>query len=306
MALRRERAAISESKLSANTREAYHFDWADFLRWCDAAGRAPLPASSDTVQLYAVSQAGAGKLPSTIGRRMAAIAHRHLAAGFPSPIDADVREVLAGIGRKLGTAPVHAKAALSVEELGQLLAVCGEGAQGARDRAVLLLGFASGLRRSELAGLDLRDIEVLPAGVVLQLRRSKTDQSGAGREIGIHRGEREGTCPVRALEGWLVERGAWAGALFCRVSVAGAIVRGRRISGVIVAKIVQAAAERAGLDRRRYGGHSLRAGLATAAAGRGASAIAIMRRTGHRSTGMVERYIRHGSLFAVDPLAGLL
>lgn len=306
MALRRERAALASSTLSDNTRRAYRFDWATFVDWCEAAGRVVLPASSDTVTLYLVGQAQAGKLPATIERRCAAVSHYHLAAGQASPIDRDVREVLMGIRRRLGSAPQHAKAALSVPDLERMLGVCGDGVRGLRDRAVLLLGFASSLRRSELAALDLRDAEILEAGAVLQLRRSKTDRLGVGREIGIHFGARELTCPVRALAAWLLERGSWSGALFCRLAVPGDRVMRRRISGQAIAAIVQAVAGRAGLDVARIGGHSLRAGLATAAAGAGASASAIMGRTGHRSVAMVDRYVRHGSLFACDPLAGVL
>jgi len=310
MALRRERASIAESRLSPATREAYRWDWADFTRWCDCAGRVLLPASSDTVQLYAVYLAGLQRSPNTIERRCAAIAQRHLAAGFKSPVDEDVREVLAGIRRRLGACARHAKAALSVPELRKLLAAAGQGrgAAPARDRAVLLLGFASGCRRLELANLDLADVELLEAGVILHLRRSKTDQEGRGREVAVHRGECAATCPVEALEAWLRLRGPAAGPLFCRLhSRSGAVVPpGLRMSGEAVARIVQECAGRAGLDRCRYGGHSLRAGLATAAAESGASELAIMRRTGHRSVDMVQRYVRHGTLFAVNPLAGLL
>lgn len=180
-----------------------------------------------------------------------------------------------------------------------------DGPRGARDRAVLLFGFASGLRRSELAVLDLVDVSSEAAGLVVQVWRSKTDQEGAGRVVGVHRGVRRATCPVRAVEAWLVERGPWPGPLFCRVSAGGTVQRGR-LSGASVAAVVKRAAERIGLDPARYGGHSLRAGCATAAAAGGASDTAIMGRTGHKSVAMVERYIRHGSLFAVDPLRGCL
>jgi integrase len=303
--LRMERAAISERKRSANTRRAYAFDWIDFERWCVEAQRRPLPALPDTVSLYAVHLARAGRLPSTIQRRAAAIAARHLAAGSASPVTPDVREVLAGVGRKLGTAPVHAKAALSVEELRKLLASCPDDGRGARDRAVLVLGFASALRRSELVSIDLASVDFVRQGLCLRLGRSKTDQDGAGAELGISRGRHRVTCPVRVLEGWLRERGRWPGPLFCRLSPGGAILR-ERMSDATVAAVVKAAAARAGLDPSKYGGHSLRAGLATAAAGAGADTLAIMRRTRHKTLAMVERYVRHGSLFSADPMAGVL
>lgn len=298
MALRRERAAVSISVQSLNTRRAYRADWADFLRWCRLAGLGCLPATPDTVQLYLVDLAGAGRLPSTLERRAAAIAHEHRVGGYRSPVDADTREVLAGLRRRIGSAPRHAKAALAVADLGRLLGFCGGGSRGVRDRAILLLGFASGLRRSELAGLDLADVEVSADGVCVQLRRSKTDQLAFGREVGVHRGAVPGTCPVLALEAWILARGSWPGPLFSR--------RRSRLSGAAISGVVKRAASAAGLDPCRYGGHSLRAGLATAAAAGGASVVSIMGRTGHRSVAMVERYVRHGSVFSVDPLRGQL
>ena len=306
MALRRERAEVRLAKLAPNTRRAYGFDWADFARWCGAAGRASMPASPDTVSLYAVGLAQAGRLVSTIERHCAAIAHEHVVAGHVSPLSVEVREVLYGLRRRLGSAPKHAKAALEVEELRQVLAVCGEGPRGARDRAVLLLGFASAMRSAELVGLDYEDVTIADAGVVLLVRRSKTDQEGAGRLVGVHPGKRKATCPVRAVEAWIEERGRWAGPLFCRLSQPGDSVVRRRLRAEAIADIVQSCARRAGLEASRYGAHSLRAGMATAADAVGASTLAIMRRTGHKTVAMVERYVRHSGLFAVDPLRGVL
>jgi integrase len=304
--LRKERLVLMSSRWSANTKKAYAADWRCFVAWCEIAGRPSLPASSDTVQLYLVDSARHGRLPSTIGRYLCAISAEHLAAGFASPVDAGVREVLAGIGRHVGLAPQHAKAALSIEELRQLVLSCGPGPRGDRDRALLLVGFASGLRRSNLAGLDLADVEVRPEGLVLRIVRSKVDQLGKGWEVGVFRGCHRWSDPVRAYSAWLQERGDWAGPLFCQLSNPGDAVTRRRLSGCAVAAVVRSAARRAGLDASRYAGHSLRAGCATAAAANGAPDLAIMRRTGHASLAMLSRYVRHGSLFACDPLAGAL
>jgi len=308
--LRRERAAIAEARRSVATRRAYAADWSDFAAWCAMAGRPSLPASSDTVGLYLVHLGRRGLSVSTIGRRCAAISAVHLAGGDASPIDADVREVLCGLRRKLGVRPLHAKAAVGLAELRRMLEACPRDLVGVRDRALLLLGFAGGFRRSELAGLDLADVEVTKPGLVVRLARSKTDQEGAGREVGIHRGRRVLTDPVRALEAWIVERGRWPGPLFCPVvrlrRDRGVAVRHRRMAAATVALVVKSAAVRAGLDASVYAGHSLRAGCATVAAELGRDAQAIMGRTGHRSEAMVRRYVRHGSLFAVDPLAGAL
>jgi len=306
VSLRRERASLAERRRAQATREAYACDWSDFCAWCGAAGRSSLPASSDTLSLYLVDLARRGRLVSTIQRRVSAISHYHLAAGLASPAGADVREVLCGLRRKLGTAPQRAKAAVSVDELRKLLGAVSEGVRGVRDRALLLLGFASSLRSAELVGLDLRDVAVERAGVVLTLRRSKTDQEGAGRQVGVHPGARKSTCPVRAVKAWLKERGRWPGPLFCQVGADGAIER-EALDSERVRKVVQRAARRAGLDGRRFGAHSLRAGFATAAAINGAPELAIMERTGHRTVTMVRRYVRKGSVLAgANPLDGVL
>jgi integrase len=309
-ALRMERAAIAGRKRSGATRRAYRADWADFAAWCGAAGRGCLPASADTAGLYLVDLARRGRLPSTIARRASAIGGAHLAAGHASPITPDVRELLAGLRRKLGAAPRHAKAAVSVEALQAMLQAAQPDLVGVRDRAIILLGFASGLRRSELAALQLSDVTVQREGVVLHVARSKTDQEGAGRVLGVHRGKRAATDPVRVLDAWIVERGRWAGPLFCAVvrrrKDRGVTVERVALSGEAIGRVVKEAARRAGLDPAQYAGHSLRAGCATAGAANGAPELAIMARTGHKSLGMLGRYVRHGSVFAVDPLAGVL
>jgi integrase len=314
--LRIERAALAEARRAPATREAYRVDWRNFSGWCVAAGRASLPASADTLSLYLVSLARSGRSSATIARRVCAITEKHTAAGHRTPVDDDVREVLAGLRRRLGTAP-HAKAAVSIDDLRRMVVVVPTmkdvfgrvsphaPSRLARDRAVLVVGFASGLRRSELVGLDLEDVDIVPRGLVLRVGRSKTDQEGHGRELGVHRGEHRATCPVRCLEAWIRERGRWPGPLFCAMGRDGEVLH-ERATGVAVLAVVKMAARLAGLDPARYGAHSLRAGCATAAASLGRDGLAIMRRTGHRSVAMVERYVRHGSLFAVDPLAGAM
>jgi len=295
---------LSVQARSANTRKAYAFDWADFAGWCKRAGRESLPATSDTVQLYSVGLAKAGRAVATIERRAAAIAAEHAAAGYRSPIDVDVREVLQGLRRHLGAAP-KCKTALTPDDLVRLVESLPEGAMGTRDRALLLVGFASSLRRSELAALSLADVDEVRDGLVIRLGRCKTDQTGVGRELGVHRGAHGVSCPARALAAWLAVRGRWPGPLFCFVDHRGGVVQ-RAMSGESIAVRIKSACKRAGLDPARYSGHSLRAGCATAASANGASELAIMGRTGHKSVAMVGRYVRHANLFAVDPLAGVL
>ncbi len=174
--------------------------------------------------------------------------------------------------------------------------VADPGLIGARDRALILLGFAGAFRRSELVGLDVEDCAFGKDGLTVTLRRSKTDQDGAGRKIGIPYGSNPETCPVRTVQAWLEEAGSDAGPLFRSINRHGQVRTGR-LSGIDVARIVKKLAVRAGLDPAKYAGHSLRAGHATSAAIAGASERSIMRQTGHRSVQMVRRYIRDGSLF---------
>lgn len=302
-ALRKARAGLAAAARAPNTARAYAAAWRDFEGWCAVAGLPPLPAAEETVCLY-VAHLARERRVSTIEQRLAAISDKHRAAGLAPPVGVDVREVLAGVRRELGTAP-RRKDALTVAQLREIVGRLPDDAVGIRDRALLLVGFASGLRRAELAGLDLADVRVVDRGLVVRVRRSKTDRKAAGRSLGVHRGKRKGTCPVRAVEAWVTERGSWPGPLFARMRQGGAIERAR-MSGAAVAEVVQRAVKLIGLDPSRYGGHSLRAGCATAAAERGASDVAIMKRTGHRSVATVEGYVRSADLFGVDPLRGAL
>ncbi len=173
---------------------------------------------------------------------------------------------------------------------------------GLRDRALLLVGFAGAFRRAELVSLDVSDLEFSSAGLTITLRRSKTDQEGRSRRLGIPYGSSEATCPVRALEAWLESARIQDGPIF-RPLDRFQRVQPTRLSSERVALIVKRRAKAVGLDPARYAGHSLRAGLATSAAAAGASERVIMSQTGHRSADMVRRYIREGSLFQSNPAA---
>ena len=174
-----------------------------------------------------------------------------------------------GIRRKLGVAQRQA-APVCVPELRAMTATLPDGLRGVRDRAMLLVGFAGAFRRSELVGLDVADLAFDAEGLTVTLRRSKTDQEGAGRKVGVPYGSDPATCPVRALRAWLEATGIEVGALFVGVNRHGRLT-GKRLAGVDVARLVKRCAEAAGLDPARFSGHSLRAGLATAAAKAGKS-----------------------------------
>jgi integrase len=215
-----------------------------------------------------------------------------------------VRTVLAGIKRTHGTAQA-AKAPLLPDDLRLMVAELGESLGDRRDRALLLLGFAGAFRRGELVGLDVGDVQIRREGLVVTLRRSKTDQEGAGQLRGIPRGRHKETCPVRALEAWIKAAAISEGPLFRPVDKAGQ-VSPRRLAAFHVARLVKRLAEAVGLDPADYGGHSLRAGLATAAAAAGAEERDIMRQTGHKTEKMVRKYIRGAKLFDKNAADGLL
>jgi site-specific recombinase XerD len=292
--LEQAREFARQSK-AENTLRGYRADWRDFCGWCDAHALSPLPASPETVAAYIADCAGRLKVGS-IQRRLNAIAEAHKATGLDSPTSTGmVRNTLKGIRRALGTATAP-KAPTLTDDIRAMVDATDAGIIGARDRALMLLGFAGAFRRSELVGLDIADCAFGKDGLTVTLRRSKTDQDGAGRKIGIPYGANPETCPVRTVQAWLAEAGADAGPLFRSINRHGQVQAGR-LSGIDVARVVKKLAVRAGLDAAKYAGHSLRAGHATSAAIAGASERSIMKQTGHRSVQMVRRYIRDGSLF---------
>ena len=281
---------------AASTLRGYQSDWRDFCAWCESrGGLCPLPATADSVAAYIAICAGRLK-PGSIQRRLNAIAEAHKAAWLESPTHAAiVRNTLKGIRRTLGTAPTQKIAALT-DDIRAMIDATDAGIIGARDRALILLGFAGAFRRSELVKLDVEDCAFGMDGLTVTLRRSKVDQVGEGRKIGIPYGSNPETCPVRTVQAWAEQAGVTAGPLFRSVNRHG-LVQSGRLSGIDVARVTKKLAARAGLDAAKYAGHSLRAGHATSAAIAGASERSIMKQTGHRSVQMVRRYIRDGSLF---------
>ncbi len=308
--------AYAEASRSSATRRAYRTAWQAFCDWCSSpeslsvgqpggwpgarSGAELLPASPDLVAAYVAWMAQLGRSPSTVEQALAAISVAHQAAGHPSPTSsATVRAVASGIRRAHGAAS-RGKAALETSALRDALAAIPAGTmRGLRDRAMLLLGFAGGLRRSELVGLDLDDVEPVAEGLRVHLRRSKTDQEGRGRLLGIPWGLHEETCPVRAVRAWVEAAGAPGTAgepLFRTVDRAGRVLP-RRCSDRAVARAVQRAVRASGGDPGRFGAHSLRSGFVTSAARAGAPTWAIQLQTGHRSLAQLHHYVRPATLF---------
>jgi integrase len=285
-------AEFARTSRSAATERAYKSDWTDFSGWCAAAGLASLPAEPTTIGAYLSDRADSLKV-ATLNRRVAAItaAHRMAGHGLDSGHPAIVR-VLGGIRRRYGTQQ-NAKTAILTEDLRRMVRAIPSTLGGVRDKAVLLVGFAGAFRRSELVAIDLGDISISTAGLVVTIRRSKTDQDGAGREVGIPRSRKSATCPVTALEDWLQHGVVIGGAVFRSIdhgTVAG------RLSGHAVAEIVKKAAMRVGFDPKRFAGHSLRSGFATSAARGGADLSFIMQQTGHKNADVARRYVQQGQI----------
>jgi site-specific recombinase XerD len=278
-----------------NTLRGYRADWRDFCGWCESHGTTALPATPESVAAYIAECAGHLKVGS-IQRRLNAIAEAHKATGQESPTtEGMVRNTLKGIRRTIGVAP-KPKAAALTDDIRTMVNAADAGTIGQRDRGLILLGFAGAFRRSELVALDVGDCSFGKDGLTVTLRRSKTDQDGAGRKIGIPYGSNPDTCPVRTIQAWIEQAALSDGPVFRSINRHGQVQAGR-LSGIDVARVVKKLATRAGLDPAKYAGHSLRAGHATSAAIAGASERSIMKQTGHRSVQMVRRYIRDGSLF---------
>jgi len=224
----------------------------------------------------------------------------HQARGFESPCRSELcRSVLKGIRRTLGTAP-NEKAPLLAIDVREMVAALPDTLLGFRDRALLLLGFAGAFRRSELVALNVEDLAFTEDGLIVTLRRSKTDQEGHGRKIGVPALPASDACPVRGLREWLAAAAITEGPLFR--SVSSGRLHHERLSDQTVAKVVKRHLP-TGHDTAKYAGHSLRAGFVTSAAAGGASIKAICRTSGHRSIETVMRYIREASLFRGNALA---
>lgn len=293
-----------ENARARSTIRSYHSSFHQFQAWCTTAGLLALPASGETVALYLSARASCLRA-ATLDHHLAAITKAHKAAGLASPIQDNllVKETLKGIKRVHGTASQQ-KAPVLTEDLRAMLRFVANTLQGIRDAAVLLLGFAGAFRRSELVALNVADIQFEPEGVLLKLRRSKTDPEGEGRLVAVPYGVHAETCPVQALQKWLELAGITDGPLFRSLRKRGTVTS-KRLSGHAVAAIVKKYAQRADFVVSEFSGHSLRAGFVTSAARAGQPEHRIMRQTGHKSTDMVLRYIRVANAFSENAAQAL-
>jgi site-specific recombinase XerD len=293
---------LAKAEKAPATRRAYASDFRLFEVYCDAKGINALPAAPETVASYIAAEAQTAK-PSTIGRRLAAIRYAHKLAGLETPTDAEaVKATMRGICRTFGSAKVKKAPAIAARVL-SMVAAAPDQLSDLRDHALLLIGFAGAFRRSELVALDVADIEETQTGLLVTIRRSKTDQEATGRTIAITRGDV--ACPVKALREWLDAAGIVSGPLFRPINKS-STVSASRLTCRSVANIVKQCAGRAGLDATIYSGHSLRSGFLTSAAARGASIFKMMDQSGHKSIDTLRGYVRDAELFKDHAGAGLL
>jgi site-specific recombinase XerD len=290
----KEAASFVKAGVPENTRRAYASDWALFSDWCRDHKVPNLPADPRTIAAFLADEAPHAK-PSTLRRRLAAIAKMHLVAGHLNPCATEaVKATFKGIERTYGIA-AKAKAPATLAKLEKMVATCPTDLDGLRARAILLVGYAGAFRRSELAGLMVDDLTWTDEGVRITVRRSKTDQRGEGQTKAIP--YVEGTmCAATALKVWLTASRVKEGPVF-RAFRRDGLPKATRMSDEAVAVIVKGAAKRAGFDPAEFAGHSLRAGHVTEARSRGVSDAATMSVTGHKRVETLNMYDRRENAF---------
>jgi len=274
-----------------NTLRAYQADFNDFSDFCKSNGFNSLPTDPKIIALYLTHLSSSFKF-STLKRRLASIKVIHKLKGhyidIKNPI---ISENLMGIKRKLGVKQLSKKPIL-VNDLKLIVqAIMDEknDKKKIQNKALILLGFAGGFRRSELVSIDFEDIDFVTEGIKIYIKKSKTDQTGIGMIKAIPFFENKTFCPVVSLKEWIDHANINSGRIF-------------KISDKSVALIIKRYALKAGLDNTKYAGHSLRSGFATSTAETGADERSIMAMTGHKTTQMVRRYIQEANLFKNNAL----
>jgi site-specific recombinase XerD len=294
---------FAEKSRAESTLRAYDSDLRDFQSWCADHHLQSLPTEPLTIATYLAALAETNKSPATIRRRLASISVAHQLAGFETPTsDAIVRSVWAGIRRDKGMEPRKVKAART-KLVTAMVAPLGDRLIDVRDRALLLMGFAGALRRSELVALNVDDITDEDSGLVLLIRKSKTDQEAKTTKVGIPYGSHPATCPVRAWRAWRSWSGIDDGPAFRAVDRHGNM-RSTRLSDRAVADMVKRRAAAAGLDGL-FAGHSMRSGFATEAYAKGTAELAIMRHGRWKSNAVMRGYVEEGGIWNDNAAARL-
>ena len=292
------------SSKANNTLRAYKSDFKDFSAFCVKHGFKYLPSEPKIVSLYITYLSKNSKI-STLRRRLVAISMVHKLKGHyldtKHPI---IVENLMGIRRVKGSIQ-KGKKPLLINHLKSIINVINqqkiEEVKKFRDKSIILIGFGGGFRRSELISIDYEDLEFVPEGLKITLKRSKTDQLGEGMVKGLPYFNNEIYCPVKNLQKWLEISKIRSGPIFRRFSK-GLSLTDKRLTDQSVVLLMKEYLNLAGVENKNFAGHSLRSGFATVAAESGADERSIMAMTGHKSTQMVRRYIREANIFKNNAL----
>ena len=304
-ALQEETLKNLQSSKANNTVRAYKSDFRDYGIFCAQNGFKNLPSDPKIVSLYLTHLSTKDVKLSTIKRRLVSIGVIHKMKGFyldtKHPI---IVENLMGIKRRKGTLQKGKKPIL-INELQKILKVIdeqnSEDIKKLRDKSIILIGFSGGFRRNEIVSLNYEDLDFVSEGLKIVLKKSKTDQFGAGSIKGLPYFEDSIYCPVKTLRRWLNVSKITKGPIFRRFSKGSKLTK-YRLTDQTVALIVKEYLNKAGIDNKNYSGHSLRSGFATTAAESGAEERSIMAMTGHKTTQMVRRYIKEANLFKNNAL----
>jgi len=293
-----------KSSKSNNTLRAYKSDFRDFGAFCVKHGFDSLPTEPKIISLYLTHLSKSSKI-STLRRRLVSISMIHRLKGHyldtKHPI---IIENLMGIKRVKGSIQKGKKPIL-INHLKSIINVIDdqevEEIKKIRDKTILLVGFGGGFRRTELISIDHEDLEFVPEGVKITIKRSKTDQFGEGMIKGLPYFTNEKYCPVINLKRWIELSNIKSGPIFRRFAK-GSVLTNNRLTDQSVVLIIKDYLNLAGIENKNYSGHSLRSGFATVAAESGADERSIMAMTGHKTTQMVRRYIREANIFKNNAL----
>ncbi|MDA7472856.1 tyrosine-type recombinase/integrase [Candidatus Pelagibacter ubique] len=304
-ALQEETLLNLQSSKAINTVRAYKSDFKDFGLFCAQNGFKSLPSEPKIVSLYLTYLSTKEAKMSTLKRRLVSIGVIHKLKGFyldtkhPSII-----ENIMGIKRRKGSIQKGKKPIL-ISNLKVLIDVIdekiNEEIKKLRDRTIILIGFSGGFRRNEIVSLDYDDLDFVPEGVKIDIKKSKTDQFGEGSVKALPYFDNSKYCPVVSLKRWISISEINSGSLFRRF-LKGSKLSEKRLTDQTVALLIKEYLQLAGIDSKNYSGHSLRSGFATSAAEAGAEERSIMAMTGHKSTEMVRRYIKEANLFKNNAL----
>ena len=293
------------SSKAYNTVRAYKSDFNDFGLFCTKNGFKSLPTQPKIVALYLTHLSTKEVKMSTIKRRLVSIGVIHKLKGlYLDTKHPSIVENVMGIKRRKGSFQ-KGKKPLLINNLKQIIKVIDqenyEEIKKIRDKTIILVGFSGGFRRNEIVSLDIDDLNFVNEGVRINLKRSKTDQFGEGSLKALPYFESSQYCPVKSLLNWIEISKIKSGPLFRRF-IKGSKLSEKRLTDQTVALIVKEYLKLGGIDNRNYSGHSLRSGFATSAAESGAEERSIMAMTGHKTTGMVRRYIKEANLFKNNAL----